>query len=88
VLQKCGDTTVIRAEQHYTLEYIQLIIFIFNKKIKRLITDALICITFFRLHAGQGVLSVPSAAVVRGHREPLCVAVRNEYQDIKQVDRI
>ena len=38
----------------------------------------LIFIILFRLHVGQGVVSVPDGAAVRDHRFPLCVAVRNE----------
>jgi hypothetical protein len=30
---------------------------------------------------------VPSAAVVYDHRVPLCVAVRNEYQNIRHLER-
>jgi hypothetical protein len=53
-----------------------------------LIIDALICTIFFRLHAGQGVLSVPSGAVASGHCGPLRLAVRNEHQDIRLLETI
>jgi hypothetical protein len=52
-----------------------------------LINDELILYHIFRLHVGQGVLSVPSAAVVHYHRVTLCVAVRNEYQNIRHLER-
>jgi hypothetical protein len=48
----------------------------------------LFCIIFFRLHVWQSVLSLPSDAVVRDHRDLLCVAVRNEYQDIQYLESI
>jgi hypothetical protein len=50
------------------------------------IIDTLIFIILFRLHVWQGVLPLPTAALVRDHRELLCVAVRNEYQDIKRLE--
>jgi hypothetical protein len=37
-------------------------------------------IIIFRLHVGQGVLSVPSAAVADYHHGPLCVSIWNEQQ--------
>jgi hypothetical protein len=40
--QKCGGTIIIKTAQHYTFEFIQRIIFIFNRQIKMLINDALI----------------------------------------------
>ena len=39
------------------------------------------CIVFFRLHVWQGVLSAPSDAVARDHRDTLYVAVWNECKD-------
>ena len=39
------------------------------------ITVALFYVVFFRLHIGQGVLSVPSVAVVSDHRDALYMAV-------------
>jgi len=39
------------------------------------------------LRVWQGVLPVPGAAVVRDHRELLYVAVCNEYQASKRLER-
>ena len=35
------------------------------------VIDAMIFVIIFRLHVWQGVLSVPTVAVVRDHRVPL-----------------
>ena len=51
------------------------------------VIGTLILMIFFRLRVWQGVLSVPSRAVVLDHRVPLCVAVRIEYQDIRYLER-
>jgi hypothetical protein len=51
------------------------------------IIDAFILYHIFRLYVWQGVLCLPSAAVVRDHRDTLYVDVRNEYEDNKYLER-
>jgi hypothetical protein len=41
---------------------------------------------FFRLRVGQVVLFLPRDAGVRDYRSPLCVAVRNGYQNIRHLE--
>jgi len=47
----------------------------------------LFCVILFRLHIWQGDLSVSGGAVVGDHRVPLFVAVQNEKQDIRHLER-
>jgi hypothetical protein len=62
-------------------EYIQKLIFIFNKYTIKLIIDTLFYIIFFRLRDGQTDLSVSGAGVGRDHLVALWVPVWNEYKD-------